>query len=135
MEKLSDIRFKVGSAFAVVFQITQNVNFEVYYNVRTDNSSYFSTKACLFNQSKTDYKICGQCQNEVLPEPSEAYYFYKKWNKYQCKPITDEKVWKEMIEDVINLAEDYNYAVREKNISFNTCKEISKLPFKKKCKN
>lgn len=134
MESLSNIRFKVGSAFAIVFQVTRKVTFEVHYTIRKDGSHYLSTMANLFNQPKTDYNRCGQCQNEILPKLSKAYHFYRKWDKYQCKPITDEKVWKEMIEDVITLAEYYNCAIREKNITFNTCKEISKLPFKKNYK-
>lgn len=131
MESLSNIRFKVGSAFAMVYQVTRKVTFEVHYNVRKDGSHYFSTEANLFNQPKTDYKRCGQAQESVLPKLSKAYHFYKKWDVYHLKPITDEKVWKEMVEDVISLAEGYNCAVREERLPFELCKAISMLPFKK----
>ena len=135
MESFSNIRFKVGSAFALVFQVTRKVTFEVHYTIRNDGTHYFSTMANLFNQPKTDYNRCGQCQNEILPKLSKAYHFYRKWDKYHCKPITDGKEWKEMIEDVINLAEGYNCAVRESHLSFEVCKAISMLPFKKNYHN
>lgn len=134
MENLNNIKFKPSTQFAVVFQITRKVTFEVHYTIKEDGSHYFSTMANLFNQPKTDYKECGQCQNKVLPHLSKAYHFYKKWDRYHCKPIIDKEVWKNLIEDIIILTEAYNNAVRESTISFELNKRTSMLPLKKKNK-
>lgn len=134
MVDFNNIQFKVATQFFAVFQITRKIIFEVRYNVREDGSSYFSTQAALFNQPKTDYRQCGQCQQMILPHGSRAYHFYNKWDKYHCKPITDEKVWKELIDDVKTLAEYYNNAIKDKFMNFSICYEVSMLPLKTKGK-
>ena len=123
--------------FSMVFQITKSIMFEVnYHKIDSNTPPYFSTSAMVFNRPKTDYKLCGQCQASVLPTASVAKMFYKKWNKYHCKDIMDSETYKELISDLDELKEKYNYVERFDNIdiTFNQCKELSMLPLKKTIK-
>ena len=120
--------------FSMVFQITKSIMFEVnYHKIDSNTPPYFSTSAMVFNRPKTDYKLCGQCQASVLPTASVAKMFYKKWNKYHCKDIMDSETYKELISDLDELKEKYNYVERFDNIdiTFNQCRALSMLPLKK----
>ena len=120
--------------FSMVFQITKNIMFEVnYYKIGGNTDPYFSTSAMVFNRPKTDYKLCGQCQASVLPIASSARMFYKKWNKYHCNDIMDSETYKELLSDLDELKEKYNYVERFDNIdiTFNQCRALSMLPLKK----
>ena len=120
--------------FSMVFQITKNIMFEVnYHKIGSNTDPYFSTSAMVFNRPKTDYKLCGQCQASVLPIASSARMFYKKWNKYHCNDIMDSETYKELLSDLDELKEKYNYVERFDNIdiTFNQCRALSMLPLKK----
>lgn len=123
--------------FSMVFQITKNIMFEVnYYKIGGNTDPYFSTSAMVFNRPKTDYKLCGQCQASVLPIASSARMFYKKWNKYHCNDIMYGETYKELLSDLDELKEKYNYVERFDNIdiTFNQCRALSMLPLKKTIK-
>ena len=120
--------------FSMVFQITKTIMFEVnYYKIGGNTSPYFSTSAMVFNRSKTDYTGCGQCQASVLPIASSARMFYKKWNKYHCNDIMDSGTYKELLSDLDELKEKYNYVERFDNIdiTFNQCRALSMGALKK----
>lgn len=120
--------------FSMVFQITKTIMFEVnYHKIGSNTNPYFSTSAMVFNRPKTDYKLCGQCQASALPIASSARMFYKKWNKYYCKDIMDSETYKELLSDLDELKEKYNYVERFDNIdiTFNQCRALSMLPLKK----
>lgn len=128
---------KPFTTFSIVFQITKTIMFEVsYHKVGSNTNPYFSTSAMVFNRPKTDYKLCGQCQASVLPTASVAKMFYKKWDKHHCKDIMDGETYKELLSDLDELKEKYNYVERFDNVdvTFYQCKELSMSPLKKTIK-
>jgi hypothetical protein len=125
---------KPFSPFAIAFQITRKVMFEVYYNVRNDGSQYFSTMADYFNQPKTDFEECGQCQEKYLPHNSKVYAFFKKWDNMHLKPFTEEETYNELIKDLKTLMEHYNHVIREKHLNYDVCKDLSMMKLKKQNK-
>ena len=123
--------------FSVVFQITKTIMFEVdYHKVGGNENPYFSTSAMVFNRPKSDYKHCGQCQNSVLPIASKAKLFFKKWDKHHCKDIMDGETYKELVKDLIELREKYNYTERfdGNDVTFSQCRQLSMQPIKKSTK-
>lgn len=113
------------------FQITKKIIFFVDYNVREDKTHYFSTSCCVFNQPKTDYKRCGQCQEDILPDYLIAYNFFEKWNKYHLKSLTTEQ-YNKLLNNIKELEQTYNYIIQNKNdhIPFDKIKTLSKLDIK-----
>jgi hypothetical protein len=56
-------RFK----FHTAFQLTRKIIFKVsYYTLGSNDSAYFSTSVCEFNQPKTDFSRCGQAQKGLV---------------------------------------------------------------------
>lgn len=129
--------FRAFPRFSVVFQITKTIMFEVnYHRVGGNLNKYFTTSAMVFNRPKTDYSICGQCQLDVLPITSIARKFFRKWNKFHCDDIMNRATYDELISDLNELKEKYNYVERfdDKDVTFYQCKELSMQPLKKKKK-
>lgn len=108
------------------FQITKKIVFEVH-NGQIESNPYFATSACVFNQPKTDFNCCGQCQNDVLPA-GKARDFWEKWDKKHLSILTEEEE-KELLQDLEVLKCSYNYC---ESTSFYSMKELSKLPLKKR---
>lgn len=123
--------------FKYVFQITRKIMFNVeYYTLGGNPTPHFATSADVFNQPKTDYERCGQCQADVLT--GLALEFYEKWDKCHLHDLKDGE-WQEVIEDIEELKNKYNYIEKIQptfagdysNISFYAVKELSMLPVKK----
>ena len=123
--------------FMYAFQITRKVMFEVeYYTLGSNSAPYFATSAGIFNQPKTDWDRCGQCQDDVLT--GLALDFYEKWDYMHLKDLSDAQ-WQEVVEDIEELKQRYNYiekiqptfANEHTNIGFYNKKELSMLPLKK----
>jgi len=113
-----------------VFQITKKITFDVnYYRLGNNDSQHLSTSANVFNQPKTDYNLCGQCQDIVLF--GEAKRFYKKWDIYHLKPLTAE-LYNDFLADIEVLKSKYNFDFdANRDISFERDKQLSKLTPKK----
>lgn len=115
--------------FKLTFQITRKIIFEVkYYTLGSNKNPYFSTSSAEFNQPKSDFKQCGQCQDELLKGHSIAKLFYKKWDKKHLSDLTT-KEYEELIIDLELLKEKYNYIESD---SFYLQRELSKMKILKK---
>lgn len=124
--------------FLYAFQITRMIIFEVEYRTLGSNPTpHFSTCANEFNQPKTDWSRCGQCQDNVLPD-GPAKEFYAKWDYCHLHDLNDAQ-WQEMVDDIEMLKQRYNYieeisdtfAGERGYISFGRVKELSMMPVKK----
>ncbi len=119
--------------FSYVFQQSRMVVFEVEYQTLGDNPRpYFSTSAARFNQPKTDFAYCGQCQNELLT--GKLRRFYKKWNHLHIRDLSDEE-YTEILEDLEDLKREYNYLerisdYRVRSFSFDAEKRLSMIKVK-----
>lgn len=101
--------------FISVFQLSKTIIFEVeYYTLLSNDNPYFTTSAAQFCRNKLDYSRCGQAQPDLLKGYRAAMEFYKKWDPYHLKKLTGEQ-YNEMISDLEQLKEKYNYLVRELN--------------------
>lgn len=108
--------------FELTFVTGRGVTFEVNYRTLASNAKpYFATSAGVFNQPRTDYNQCGQCQDEVLT--GEAKKFYKKWDKLHLKDLTD-KQYKELVSDIEVLTEAYPY--NGDKLGFNQAVELER---------
>jgi len=117
--------------FNYAFQLSRKRIFEVTYcTLRGNSRPFFSTCASLFNQPKTDWERCGQCQKDICR--GEAYKFYKKWNHLHLKDLTDEE-YEEIRKDIEVLKDKYNYIEKfaESEISNIRFSEIKKLSMQK----
>ena len=117
------------------FQISKKIIFEIeYYQLKGNKNAYFATSANEFNQPKTDWERCGQAQEALLPKSSEAYKFWKKWDKKHFEDLTDEE-FNELLEDIAILKETYNFIEQEQDESLNkeflTFYELKELSMKK----
>ena len=87
--------FENGEArneFLYAFCIDKTTVFEVEYKTLGGNKApYFSTSAEKFNRPKTDWSMCGQAQERLLPRGSVARRFYDKWDRLHLKDLTDEE--------------------------------------------
>ena len=135
--ELEDLENK--KEFACMFEITRNIIFEVhYYTLGSNGSARFTTSANELNRPKSNYKSCGQGQENLLPSGSLAMKFFKKWDKKHWEDLTDEE-YKELIFDLGVLDLRYNarfYASTpsDNNIHFYEVVTFSKLPLKPKPK-
>lgn len=125
--------------FMYAFQVTRTIIFEVeYYTLGSNKNPYFSTCANKFNQPKTDWYQCGQCQNELLPMGSVARKFWETFDKYHLHDLTKEQ-YDEVVLAIEELKETYNYDCIEKDsfasthirIPFWKTKELSMQKLKK----
>ena len=125
----------VDNEFKYVFQLSKKVVFEVdFYTLGSNSHPYFTTSASEFNQPKTDYRRCGQAQDELCT--GLAKKFYEKWDNMHLKDIPDKATYDELVSDIEGLKERYNFIERHgenarRNISFSAEKELSKLEPKK----
>ena len=95
--------------FSCAFQITRKIIFCVeFHTVGSNDHPYFSTSVGEFNQPKTDWLVCGQCQGTLL-QGHYAKSFWEKWDYMHCKNIENEKQFEELIEDLDKLKEKYNF--------------------------
>lgn len=123
--------------FHALFQLNKKIIFEVnYYTLGNNTSPYFTTSAVEFNQPKTDYRSCGQAQEELTKGYYTAKNFYKKWDAKHLRNLTEEE-YAEMREDMKKLEKTYNCLIMEfdgkanKDFSFYEIKEFSKQKVKK----
>ena len=94
--------------FNACFQMSKMVLFKVsYYTLRDNQNPYFTTSACKFVRNKRDFCISGQAQETLLKEFPEAYSFYKKWDVFHLKQLTQEQ-YNEMRKDLRILEQKYN---------------------------
>jgi hypothetical protein len=120
--------------FHTVFQLTRKIIFEVdYYTLGSNDSAYFTTSACEFNQPKTDFNRGGQAQKDLCFGPAKT--FYEKWDKYHLHRLDDEH-FEEMIKDLEALKQHYNYIenkadFKPEDIRFWQEKELSMQKVKK----
>lgn len=109
------------------FQISKTIIFEVEYTqLRGNKNPDFATQANQFNRPKTDWERCGQAQEALLPKSSEAYKFWKKWDKKHLEDLTDEE-YNDMLKDIDILKEKYNFIEQEQDENLYT----TSLPFYK----
>ncbi len=94
--------------FAYAFQLDKKRIFEVeYYTLGSNPTPHFSTKAEQFNQPKTDYNLCGQCQDDICT--GLAKDFFDKWDKLHLHDIPDQQTFDELISDIEKLKAVYNH--------------------------
>lgn len=112
--------------FKYTFQITKKIIFEIsYYTLGSNKTPYFSTSAALFNQPKSDFNQCGQCQKDVLF--GNAKKFYLKYDSLHLLDLNDEQ-YENIITDIELLKEQYNWIDNQR---FSNQKDLSKLELKK----
>lgn len=118
---------KFPDEFVIVFQVTKKIIFQIgYYILGSNSSAHFATSAAEFNQPKSDYNRCGQCQADVLT--GEAKDFYIKWDAYHLKDL-EENVYNDLVTDILKLCKKYNFVIRlnRDHISFNEEVILSKM--------
>ena len=106
--------------FCYTFQITKKIIFEV------SNDRYFATSAAEFNRPKTDFNMCGQCQDAALPDGA-ARTFWEKWDTKHLSHLNAEDE-QELMKDIDVLKEKYNWCT---GCNFTDQKELSKKEPKK----
>lgn len=125
--------------FHAVFQITKLIMFEVnYYTLGSNRTPYFSTSANKFSKSKFTYTHAGQAQKELLPKGSIAEEFYKKWDPWHLKVLTDEQL-EDLFKDLEPLKEKYNFLYKQQDsdgtdfpgYNYYSVRELSMQPLKK----
>ena len=115
--------------FSYAFQLTRKIIFDVdYHTIGSNEYPYFSTSANEFNQPKTDWCRCGQAQGELLT--GAAKRFWEKWDYLHCKKIENEAQFNELIEDIEELKNKYNYVEHiaddhVRDVSISESKELS----------
>ena len=94
--------------FNACFQMSKMILFNVsYYTLGDNQNPYFSTSAYEFVRNKRDFCRAGQAQEILLNEFPEAYSFYKKWDVFHLKQLTQEQ-YDEMRKDLCVLEQKYN---------------------------
>jgi len=135
--KITKDKLVDNQEFHSMYQLTKNIIFEVnYYTLGSNKHANFTTNAGLLNRPKSDYNQCGQAQESLLPEGSEARAFYDKWDKLHLSDL-DEKQYNAMIEDLNVLMEKYNvelYDNARDSIPFYEVVDFSKQTPKDKIK-
>ena len=139
---MAKVKIQEREEFQYIFQITKFINFNVdFYTLSSNSNPDFSTSANLFYKNKSDYEICGQCQDEVLPKNSLAMDFYQKFNKYHLTNLTTEQ-YNEIVKEIEKLKERYNFICKKESemplnnfyFKFRDAVELSNLPLKYKNK-
>ena len=94
--------------FNACFQMSKMILFKVsYYTLGDNQNPYFTTSACEFARNKMGCCRTGQCHESLLKEFPEAYSFYKKWDIFHLKQLTQEQ-YNEMRKDLCILEQKYN---------------------------
>ena len=94
--------------FNACFQMSKMILFEVsYYTCGNNQNPHFATSAYEFVRNKRDFCIAGQAQETLLKGFPEAYSFYKKWDVFHLKQLTQEQ-YNEMRKDFCTLEQKYN---------------------------
>ena len=114
------------------FQISRKIVFEVSFR-RLGQNTYqeLTTSAAQFNQPKTNYCRCGQAQNDLLKGAHKAMAFFKKWDLFHLRPLTEKK-YSEMLLDIELLKAQYNFIESDRDIRFWDIKDLSMLKVKYK---
>lgn len=120
--------------FQYAFIINRTTVFEVNYGAIVDNPTLdFATEASVFNQPKTDWSTCGQCQEDVLF--GKPKLFYRKWDHKHLEPLTESE-YSELLADIEDLKKAYPlFIYKDENypchyIPFHAIKNLS-MRFKK----
>lgn len=108
------------------FQLSKKHIFEVSYESTGNDVPRFSTSGGVFNQPKTDWDRCGQCQDE-FKNFRTAYDFYKRWDYLHLKYLTEEQ-YALITADIEILKTKYNWIDSQK---FYKVREFSKQRVKK----
>ena len=126
--------------FNACFQMSKMILFKVsYYTLGNNQNPYFVTSADEFIRSKRDFCRGGQAQEDLLKGFPEAYNFYKKWDVFHLKQLTQEQ-YDEMRKELCVLKQKYNTLLLEMEdgiklkpdrFSFHTLVEFSKQTPKK----
>ena len=99
--------------FNACFQMSKMILFNVsYYTLGNNQNPYFVTSADEFIRSKRDFCRGGQAQEALLKGFPEAYNFYKKWDVFHLKQLTQEQ-YDEMRKDLCVLEQKYNTLLLE----------------------
>lgn len=99
--------------FHAVFMLSKMKSFSVdYYTCGSNKNPHFATTAEEFNRPKTDYKQCGQAQNEILKGYSTAMNFFKKWDVKHLAILTDDE-YQELITDMEKLFAKYPFLLKQ----------------------
>ena len=94
--------------FNACFQMSKMILFKVsYYTLGNNQSPYFSTSAYEFVRNKRGFCRGGQAQEILLKRFPKAYSFYKKWDVFHLKQLTQEQ-YNEMRKDLCILEQKYN---------------------------
>ena len=94
--------------FSFCFQMSKTILFTVsYYTLGRNKNPYFVTAAYEFTRSKRDFRKAGQYQEDLLKRFQIAYKFYKKWDFFHLKQLTQEQ-YNEMRKDLYILEQKYN---------------------------
>ena len=121
--------------FHAAFEVTRNITFEVnFYTLGSNRSPNFTTSANELNRPKSDYKQCGQAQEDLLPKGTPARRFFELWDDKHLSDLTIDE-YNEMVQDLNKLFEYYNYELQDNtlsNISFYDIVKLSKQPLKAK---
>lgn len=114
--------------FSIIFQITKKIIFKVsYYHCGNNEHPYFTTSAAVFNQPKTDYTTCGQCQYDVLKHYlGPARSFWAKWDKHHLHRLTTRQ-YNQLLKDLKPLKAYYNFTELnpQSHNDFYACKVLS----------
>ena len=124
--------------FTSAFQMSKKIIFEVRSSsLRGNRNPYFATSAEEFNQPKTDYKRCGQCQPDLLLKFPTAMNFFRKWDEKHLSDLSEEE-YSEMRDDLSELQRKYNHIMIEavngeavRDLRFSELKDLSKMTPKK----
>lgn len=99
--------------FNVCFQMSKMILFRVsYYTLGDNQNPYFATSADEFIRSKRDFGRGGQAQETLLKGFPEAYNFYKRWDVFHLRQLTQEQ-YNEMRKDLCVLEQKYNTLLLE----------------------
>jgi len=138
MQELTIDQLTNRQEFHSMVEITRNIMFEVsFYRCGGNKTPHFSTSANELNRPKSDYKRCGQAQDDLLPKGSPAMKFYKKWDPEHLNDLSIE-CYDEMINDLKVLDLRYNVKIFNNDsvghIPFYEVVAFSKTPLKPKPK-
>lgn len=96
----------IQKRFSICIAISRTKIFEIAYHGNFSSEPYFATEAAEFNHLKTDYKRCGQAQDEILE--GDVRKFWEKWDKKHLKKLTN-KEYTLLLIDIIELLQLYPY--------------------------